>query len=756
MRGKRIGFLLAGLGALAAPARGQEGALYRWTRVSYVQAAVVAIDAGNADGVRRWTRLEVVRHGVPVALLEVSSLGDRQARCTLVSRGAGASGIAVGDSVRFIPVRQPGAQSLATAPTAPAPAAAPAAVTPPAPRVPDSTKSRAPAPAATAKPPSPVTAASPAPKAVTPQPTQPPPAPVTTPPVASSSTPVSQAAPAPSLVTPQVPAAHPPAATASPAVAPAPVVSPPAAAAPSVAPQSAPVERATAGRPRTARVTFLTTASVYIDAGKSEGLEEGSRVDVLHGGTSVAELKVAFVSTHQASCQVVSKTAPLAVGDSVRFTAVATPGAPDSSAAIAAARPAPQAQVPGGMQRPGYGRLRGRIGLYYLTVQQQDSFGGRFSQPSGDIRLTGGGLGGTAIGLVADLRTRRLVQSLPGGPNSTTDQTRVYQALLYWQSPGSPFRFTTGRQYAPGITSVGLIDGGAVELSQPAWDYGVFGGMSPDPVSLGFSGDSLTQLGGYIRRHNRLGSLSHWSVTAGASGSYDSWHTNREFFYAQGNYQSRRVSLYAVQEVDYYRPWRRAGTNEKTLSPTSTFANVQYQVTDAVSVNAGIDNRRNVRLYYYVINPAIVFDDTFRRGVWAGASARFAGHFQVGVDARTNHDDTNGDANTYTLGLGADRLTPIGLSLRSRSTRYTIGPRQGWLNSITLGLEPFGRSSIQLTSGWRTEHDTSTAPTLNVSWLSADVDVNLMRSLFAILSAYRERGGIQAHDLLYSGLSYRF
>jgi hypothetical protein len=303
---------------------------------------------------------------------------------------------------------------------------------------------------------------------------------------------------------------------------------------------------------------------------------------------------------------------------------------------------------------------------------------------------------------------------------------------------------------------VGLIDGGAIELSQQAWDYGVFAGMSPDPVSLGFSGDSLTQLGGYIRRHNAIGSLSHWSVTAGASGSYVSWHTNREYFYAQGNYQSRRVSLYAVQEVDYYRTWRRVGTNEKMLSPTSTFANVQYQVTDAVSVSAGIDNRRNVRLYYYVVNPAILFDDTFRRGVWAGAAARLAGHFQVTVDARTNHDDTFGDANTYTLGLGADRLTSVGLSLRSRSTRYTTGPRQGWLNSVSLGLEPFGRGSIQLTSGWRTEHDTSTAPTLNVRWLSADIDVSLARSLFAILSAYRERGGIEAHDLVYTGLSYRF
>jgi len=484
---------------------------------------------------------------------------------------------------------------------------------------------------------------------------------------------------------------------------------------------------------------------------------EGNRVDVLHAGAPVAELKVAFVSTHQSSCQIVSKTATLAVGDSVQFVPVLAPAAaPDSAAALAARRAASRTAVPTWVRRSDYGRVRGRIGIYYLTVQQRDSFGGRFSQPSGEIRLTGSGLGGSPIGLVADIRSRRLVQALPGVSNTTVDQNRVYQALLYWQAPGSPFRFTTGRQYAPGISSVGLIDGGAIEVVQKGWDYGGFAGTSPDPVTLGFSGDSLTQVGGYVRRHNRAGSLTHWAVTAGASGSYVTWHTNREFVYAQGNYQTRRVSIYVVQEVDYYRPWRRQGTGEQAISPTSTFANFQYQLTDALSLTAGIDNRRNVRLYQYVINPAITFDDTFRRGVWAGVSARLARHFQVTGDVRANHDVSNGEADTYTMTFGVDRLTPLGVSLRSRSTRYTTTFSQGWLNSVTLGIEPFGRGSVQLTSGWRTEHDTTATPTLNVRWASADVDVAMGRSLFAILSAYRERGGIEAHDLFYAGLSFRF
>ena len=504
-----------------------------------------------------------------------------------------------------------------------------------------------------------------------------------------------------------------------------------------------------------ARVTFVTTSSAYLNAGKSEGLIEGARVDVVRTGRTVGELKVSFVSSHQASCQIVSVVDSVMVGDSARYLPVASAAAPSPAVAARtgpAARPAAQRSA----RRSSTGTLRGRVGLYYLSVVQRDSFGGHFAQPSSDLRLNGGGLGGSPLGLALDVRTRRSVRALPGTTTSTTDQTRVYQAQVFWQAPGSPVRFTTGRQYAPGITSVGLLDGAALEINQSAWDYGLFGGLQPDLIDLGFSGD-ISQLGGYVRRHNRPTSLTRWSLTAGASGSYVTWHTNREFLYLQASYLTRRFSFYGVQEVDYYRPWRRV-QGEQAVSPTSSFANLQLQLTGGLGLTAGFDNRRSVRMYHDVIDStaAAVFDETFRRGVWTGLTVRTPRHFRASFDVRTNHDATTGTANTYTLALAVERLTSLGIGLRTRSTRYTTGPRDGWLNSVSLGLEPWGRGSVALTSGWRTEHDSTAAPALDIRWLSADMDVSLARSLFVILSAYRETGGLEAHDLVYAGLSYRF
>jgi len=500
---------------------------------------------------------------------------------------------------------------------------------------------------------------------------------------------------------------------------------------------------------RWAHVTYLTFETAYVDAGTAEGLRIGSRMDVVRGGSRIAVLTINFIATHRAACLIVSRTDSVRVGDSARFTPL-LPGA-DSGAAVAAVRSAPPAAARLG-PRTVRGGLRGQIGLDYLLVRPRDGSGAQLSQPAGTLRIVGRDLGGTGLDLTLDVRGRRSTQTRADGFGTVARlETRVYQAGVSWQVPAPAMRVTAGRQFAPGISSVGLVDGVSVRLDRRTWSGGGFAGTEPEPLHLGFS-NALTTAGGYVERHSPAGALAHWSLTAGASGSYRHSGTNREFLYLRGDYRTPRLAIDLAQEVDYYRSWRRVG-REKAISATSTYANVQLQVAQGFHVTTGIDHRRRVRLYDDVVNPATVFDDAFRRGIWVGFAARYARHFQASFDARTNHDSSSGTANTVTLALGADRLTPLGMSVRTRSTRYTTPARQGRLNSVSVGFEPFGRGSLQLTSGWRSERGAT--PT-SLRWLSADADVNVLRSLFVIVSASRERGGIEGHDLLYTGASFRF
>jgi len=79
---------------------------------------------------------------------------------------------------------------------------------------------------------------------------------------------------------------------------------------------AAPVRAQDSSMTRRARVTYLTSASAYVDAGKDAGLREGTLVQVIRGGAVIGVLKVAFLASRQASCDIVSESTPIVVGDS--------------------------------------------------------------------------------------------------------------------------------------------------------------------------------------------------------------------------------------------------------------------------------------------------------------------------------------------------------------------------------------------------------------------------------------------------------
>lgn len=500
-----------------------------------------------------------------------------------------------------------------------------------------------------------------------------------------------------------------------------------------------------------ARITYLTTATAYIDAGRLDGLRDSTRVEVRRAGATVGILRVAFLASHQASCDIVGSTATLAVGDSVRFIPVALPVAarPD------AARPARGATgTSAARARP----LRGRVALEYFSMRQLDGTSGKLSQPSFDLRLDGPPLGSSTFRLAVDIRARRTYTILPDGTAVTDGRGRVYQAALTAVAPGSPVSFTVGRQISGELASVGLFDGMMAELSRPGWSAGAFAGSQPEPLHLGFSGD-IIEGGGYLQRHNRPGAGTPWNLTLGVSGSYQDNHTNREFLYAQGAYLAQRLTVFVTQEVDYYRPWKRL-PGMSALSPTSTLAMVQVRPVAFLGLDAGFDNRRNVRLFRDVINPETSFDDTYRQGLWGGVTLHPFAQLRLGLDARSSSGDPAGRADAYTATTNVDRVSPLALSLRTRSTRY-VNPRvTGWLHSAAIAAEPVWGGGpqlrVELNGGQRVERSAIVGGSSRVSWMGVGLDVALRRAWFLMFSGTWQRGGVEAYNQVFGGVSFRF
>jgi len=515
---------------------------------------------------------------------------------------------------------------------------------------------------------------------------------------------------------------------------------------PAPAPPGAPA--GTDSARRTAPVSYVSGTSVYVAAGRADGLAEGQELRISRQGGAVITLKVAFLSSRQASCEIVSGPTDVAIGELASFTPQPT------GATASAAASEPRRRSRHRFNGPG---LHGRVGARYL-VAKEAGIGTGFSQPSFDLRLDGNGLGGTPIGLSADLRTRRTTSTSGTGTSTVDGRTRVYQAALMWNQPGSRFRLALGRQYLTAVTSVTLFDGALMELNGSHVAFGAFGGVEPEPANLGFSRE-VEDYGAYFQLHNRPGSTGVWSFSLGAVGSYSNAATNREFGFAQASISTSVISLYALQEVDYYRPWK-VDQGEDPISPTSTYVSGSLRPARWLAFTGGYDNRRSVRLYRDAVDPSTQFDDAYRQGVTGGIA--LLGHrVRVSGDVRRSDGGGNGTATAWTGSAGLDRFTPLHLSLTGRATWYSNPSLDGRLYSGRLGVDPFAPMHLELNAGIRNE---DTAPTTltpvstrrRITWYGADLDLSLARGWFLSLSGTREKDPDGTTSQFYGSMTWRF
>jgi hypothetical protein len=504
---------------------------------------------------------------------------------------------------------------------------------------------------------------------------------------------------------------------------------------------AAPAQDSTAVK--TARITYFTGSTAYLDAGRLDGLVEGARVEVRHGGVTVATLIVTFLASHRAACDLGAGSVALAVGDSVRYVPVAP--ARDSTAV------APAAAVP----RWSPDAFRGRVGVEYFSLWQRGGLGGRFSQPSLSVRVGGIVPGAPAASVALDVRARRTATVLSDGTETADGHSRVYQAAVTYVPAGSAARITLGRQISGNLASIGLFDGALAELQGPRWSTGAFAGTQPEPLELGFS-SAVIEGGGYVQRHSPVGTAAPWALTLGASGSYTAAHANREFAFLSGSVAAPRLTAFATQELDYYRWWKLL-PGMHPLSLTSTLAFAQFRPSAVIAFDAGFDNRRNVRLYRDVVSPETAFDDAYRQGAWLGVSLRPAPRYRVGLEARSSRGGVGGEATACSAFVNLDRLTGLGVGVRTRGTRYINPQVSGWLGSGAVTADPSPWLHLELNGGLRSERDALADPVrTSVSWIGTDLDATLARAWYLTVSTTRQRGGFDGNDQIYAGLSVRF
>ena len=520
--------------------------------------------------------------------------------------------------------------------------------------------------------------------------------------------------------------------------------------------QAGPAPAPTTPALATTHVTYLAGGSVYLEAGRRDGLAEGDTLEVVSGGRTTSRLIVRYLSSARSACDTLSALRMPAVGDVVRYrahavapTAASADTAGAAGAAIvtgpgAAGTGEAGAGTPGSAGAPGAGgmdgarrvdRLRGSIGVRYLTLDPRS--GGGYAQPGIDLRLDGANVGGTPVDVGVDVRGRRTYHSTAGVADD--GETRVYRLAAAVHDASGRRRLTVGRQLSSELASVSLLDGVRAEIVGERWGGGVFAGAEPDPATWAVNGDIL-HYGAFATRRGRQGP-GRWLLTGGGVASFDQGQVNRQYGFLQGSWMDPRLSVFTAGEVDLNTGWKRT-FGDPVVSLTNAFLSAHAQITRALSVSAGYDDRRNVRLYRDHETPETEFDDRHRQGAWLGAAAGVARYLRIAADGRWSGGGTGADYHSYSGSIEAYRLPPYRVDARWRSTRFDGAVSSGWMHTAGLGVRPWGTSRIELSGGSNTSTDALSGLRIRTRWEGVDLDLGIAPSWYLLLSAQHNNGDL--------------
>jgi len=489
----------------------------------------------------------------------------------------------------------------------------------------------------------------------------------------------------------------------------------------------------------TAKVTYVTSQTFYIDAGQRTGVATGAMVEIVRGEEVVGHARVKEVSAGRAVCELLDGEITPAVGDEIRYTAVTTPVATAS----------------GGGQGTWFDRvgLHGRIGLQSTHLRDQSGYGSNFDNPALNLRLYGRDIAGSSVGAEVDVRAR-MVHRTTDGNSETESRSRIYRLNAFGGTPGRGIGWTAGRQYAPSLSVLHLFDGLRVQYERKNWSTGILGGAQPDPRNLGLSGDVLEGGAWYTLR--QTSERTRWALTTAVVAAYAEGSVDREFAWVQGRWARGDVSLRADQVIDLNRSWKK-DAGEPLISSTSTYLMARWQAHQKLRLTTGLDTRRRVRMFRDRETPETEFDDSYRRGFWLGAQSRILRWLDLGIRARTRGRANSESANSGTFNVGVRTPWLGALRFDSRSSMYESQLVQGWLQSLRMSANPHSRVSTGVFGGIRSEQGRSNDLMDGEDyWVGADIDLTLPQRAWLSLSWESYLNGEEDFNQFWIGTGMRF
>ncbi|HEX4954156.1 MAG TPA: hypothetical protein VF017_12260 [Thermoanaerobaculia bacterium] len=514
--------------------------------------------------------------------------------------------------------------------------------------------------------------------------------------------------------------------------------------------------------PAAPRVRQVLAEAVYLDSGRSAGLAQGQRLEVMREGAVIAVLEIEHIASRSASCRVISATGTIQPGDAV------VPG-PLPPGAVAAVEPAPGSGASSSGARepkrtarkapaePLWADLSGSVALRVQAFQDGSDAGRDLTQTAAIINLNARHLGGSPHQFRLRMRGGQDRITRTSGSTETRPNERLYEMSLLYEPPEGRISYQLGRLAAGPQVGFDYLDGvlGEVRL-KPNHAVGAFYGRRSRVEDLALDGTGQAYGAFFHYQRRKPEEPFYAEVVVAGIGEYRGGEVNREFLSIYGSQGSgSRWSLYERVEVDFNRNWRQDSTGASQQLSNLLLA-ATYSVNKSLRLGLSYDERRQILTLDDRETPESRFDDALREGLrlsaYFGSGKGLRGNASVGLRRRQGSPE---ESLTYNGSLYHSNVFGWNLLVGADYSAFSGETSDG--QRVGIRFQKYFKSGhdLELNLGRATTTIGLTGEERQSQWIRLSGTAQLGRRFFLLGEIESTQGDDAAGERLFLQLGYR-
>ena len=417
-------------------------------------------------------------------------------------------------------------------------------------------------------------------------------------------------------------------------------------------------------------IKYISSENVYVNAGRLEGVDVGSKYAVFRRNTKIAELRVIYTADHSSACKIITKTMNLKTGDTVVLLMKASVKKNKSRKKIKSRKTVHRTKRPSGKRSEHGARVSGNVSFQWYHIEDLSPSHFNFDQPGMRLDFKIKNMFNKDYNFRFKTRSRYNKRARRFSSDIPKEEwrNRIYTVSFSYDNKNALFNYRIGRIISNRMSGIGYIDGILLQQNLTSHlRYGLFGGTQPEWYYAYYQ-TSLQKYGAYLNFSKGTFQHHRYEGTVAAAGEYHGSTVSREFVYFQNTYFSGPLNIYQSAELDLNRKWRKEKSGQD-VSLTNLYITSSYRITRNISAGMSYDNRKNYYTYEVRSVADSLFDDAMRYGLRGNINLRLPMqmNFFANFGLRKRSADKQ-NTFSYAAGMNKSNLSPQRL-LDRKSTR---------------------------------------------------------------------------------------